>query len=118
MHRLFVYGTLKRGDCRHHAIADQQFLGSATTESAYRLYDFGDYPALVACEDGVAVGGELYQVDDACLETLDVIEGVAQSLYARKPVELLPPWHDQQAITYLYQQSIVGQTEITHWPAK
>jgi len=107
MHRLFVYGTLKRGDCRHHAIADQQFLGSATTESAYRLY-----------ENGVAVGGELYQVDDACLETLDVIEGVAQSLYARKPVELLPPWHDQQAITYLYQQSIVGQTEITHWPAK
>ena len=71
---------------------------------------------MVACEDGVAIAGEIYRVDDACLESLDVIEGVADGLYARVPAKLLPPWDDQQAETYLYLRSVDGRSEITHWP--
>jgi gamma-glutamylcyclotransferase (GGCT)/AIG2-like uncharacterized protein YtfP len=57
---LFVYGTLKRGQRNHRLIADQRFLGEATTEPRYRVFDLGPYPGLVIDEtNGVAVLGEL-----------------------------------------------------------
>ena len=60
---LFVYGTLKRGGCRHAPLACQRFLGEARTAPLYRLYDLGSYPGLVpADEGGDVVHGELYEV--------------------------------------------------------
>ena len=117
MPTLFVYGTLKRGDCRHHALADERFLGYATTQSRYRLYHLGDYPALINCKDGdgAKISGELYEVDDACLLRLDIIEGVAEGLYQRGPVDLQTPWHEKSALTYFYQHSVADYPEITQW---
>lgn len=115
MHRVFVYGTLKQGGCRHHFIAQEAFLGMATTEPIYRLYDLGDYPGLVHREHGSNVKGELYEVSDECLEQLDVVEGVAGGLYSRQPIELLAPWNESTVLTYIYEQSIDGCPEIEEW---
>ena len=115
MPTVFVYGTLKRGDCRHHALANQRFLGDATTKPRYRLYDLGDYPALIICDDGAEISGELYEVDDACLARLDIIEGVAEQLYQRSTVDLQTPWHEKPTLTYLYQHPVGGYPEITQW---
>jgi len=117
MQRVFVYGTLKRGFARHYALSTQTFLGPATTRAGFRLYNLGSYPGLVRCEDGASIEGELYDVDDSCLEKLDVIEGVDQGLYRRDVVQLLDPWIDEPALTYIYLQSTDGYAEISVWPS-
>jgi gamma-glutamylaminecyclotransferase len=93
---LFVYGTLKRGQRNHHLLAAQQFLGNATTEPRYRIVDLGPYPGLVAIhENGLAVRGELWTVDDNCLRQLDTFEGVPD-LFDRRPVAI-PGWKEVHA---------------------
>lgn len=74
---LFVYGTLKRGERNHRLLADQRFLGAATTAPRYRVVDLGPHPGLVrAGSEGLAVRGELFAVTECCLSELDDFEGV------------------------------------------
>lgn len=74
---LFVYGTLKRGLRNHHYLADQTFLGEATTEPRYRVIDLGPHPGLIVDgANGLAVRGELWAVSERCLAALDEFEGV------------------------------------------
>ena len=85
---LFVYGTLKRGLRNHQLIADQQFLGEATSEPRYRVIDLGPYPGLVRDEaNGLAVKGELWAVGDCCLAELDDFEEESHT-FRRGPVAL------------------------------
>jgi gamma-glutamylaminecyclotransferase len=92
---LFVYGTLKRGGCRHGPLAGQRFLGEAHTAPQYRLYDLGSYPGLVRAEDGGVVHGELYEVDRELVPLLDRLEG-APAWFDLAPVEIAgragPAW--------------------------
>jgi len=85
---VFVYGTLKRGQCRQsrwplapHAVHSAWVLGS--------LFDRSDYPAMTAGNDHVE--GELWQFTadqiDRVLEVLDEIEAVPE-LYRRVTVEV------------------------------
>src|SRR5690242_2147493 len=86
--RVFVYGTLKRGQRNHRLLAGQHFEGEAATRPLYRLYDLGRYPCLV--EDpanGLAVCGEVWSVDQATLRRLDELEGVPV-LFSRKDIAL------------------------------
>jgi gamma-glutamylcyclotransferase (GGCT)/AIG2-like uncharacterized protein YtfP len=108
---IFVYGTLMRGDCRHGALAGQKFLGDATTVPRYRMYDVGTYPALVESPDGLAIEGELWSVDDACLARLDDMEGVPEGLYARRPITLQPPLDGTAAQAYFFLRSTLGMTD-------
>lgn len=115
--RLFVYGTLKRGHCRAFALAGQQFLGVARTGARYRLFDCGDYPVLVSDPQGVSVEGELWEVDGDCLRKLDRIEGVAQRLYERRPIELQPPHDVEPAASYFSLRSVRGLRDCgERWP--
>jgi len=106
MTRIFVYGTLKRGFCRAHALRDQRFLGLARTAPRYRLYDVGDYPAMVDDQVGVSVEGELWEVDEEGLRAIDTIEGVP-AWFQRKPVVLEHP-ADTGAEAYFYCQSVAN----------
>ena len=100
---VFVYGTLMRGDCRHHVIASERFRGSAKTKPFYRLFHLGSYPGLVKMGDtGAAVEGELYSVSERCLKTLDEIEGVDDELYKRAIIELEPPFEEFRVNAYFY----------------
>jgi gamma-glutamylaminecyclotransferase len=74
---LFVYGTLKHGHSNHFRLADQEFLGEATTEPRYRAVDLGEHPGLIVDKtDGLAVKGELWAVNERCLAELDEFEEV------------------------------------------
>jgi gamma-glutamylcyclotransferase (GGCT)/AIG2-like uncharacterized protein YtfP len=108
---LFVYGTLMRGDCRHGALAGQIFLGEAQTLPRYRLYDVGTYPGLVEAAPGLVIEGELWDVDDACLARLDLVEGVPDGLYARRPVALTAPFEHARAQAYFFLESTTGLTD-------
>ena len=113
MTRIFVYGTLKRGGSNHALLASQRFLGTARTAQGYTLYSLGDYPGMVrAPTDTAGVTGELWAVDDACLQQLDELEGVAEGLYERVPIKPAPPFDDQPVETYLYLGSLAGHAAL------
>ena len=108
--RLFVYGTLMRGGCRHELLANQRFLGPAHTTPHFALYDLCAYPGLVRCEsNGQSIEGELYEIDAEILPRLDAVEGVPD-LYRREEIELqgVPG----RVVTYIYQRSVIGRCRI------
>jgi gamma-glutamylcyclotransferase (GGCT)/AIG2-like uncharacterized protein YtfP/lysophospholipase L1-like esterase len=108
MARVFVYGTLMRGQSRAHVLRDQKFLGVARTEPHYQLYDAGTYPAMVRAEAGVVVEGEVWEISPECLRILDGIEAVPD-LYQRELVRLQPPAPDDVQ-AYLYRRATTGMT--------
>ena len=74
---LFVYGTLMRGEERHHVLLRHRIVerGEATTPGT--LVDLGAFPGLVLGSARCPVRGELYEPLDppALFEELDVVEG-------------------------------------------
>jgi len=96
-HRVFVYGTLLRGEVNHHLLTAARFLGEHRTEPRFTLLVLGAYPGLVARGD-TAVQGEVYAVDAAGLRRLDQLEDYPR-LYDRR---LIPTDHGS-AWVYLYR---------------
>lgn len=109
IHAVFVYGTLKRGQCRGGlwpaepvSVRDAWIHGN--------LFSRGDYPALTAGQDRVV--GELWSFRPSyigqVLQTIDQIEGTNQpgqpDLYVRVAVETwdFDRQRLEQAYTYRY----------------
>jgi gamma-glutamylcyclotransferase (GGCT)/AIG2-like uncharacterized protein YtfP len=112
---LFVYGSLKRDLQNHFYLAGQEFVATARTVPIYRLYRWGAYPGLVAVqENGVAVRGELYRVDEETLRRLDVLEDVPH-LYQRGPVQL--EGMGEPVIAYFYVRDVSAAADCGDaWP--
>ncbi len=104
--KVFVYGTLLKGNSREHVLKDSHFLGLDELEG-FQMFDLGYYPGIIAKQNN-KVKGEVYQINHQVLRELDIIEGVGQ-LYNRMTVNLKS---GQQAYTYVYRNSIEGFGEI------
>lgn len=78
--KVFVYGTLMKGEPNHHFIEDSRFLGVYALEG-YEMYNVGWYPAIIPGE-GI-IPGELYEVREGDMKYIDGLEGEG-SLYIRK----------------------------------
>lgn len=95
MSRVFVYGTLKKGQPNHFRMfagtnGKAEFLASAVTAEKYPLVIAGRHniPFLLNIPGrGRRVHGEIYRVDDAMLRFLDDFEGVP-AMYQRTLVKL------------------------------
>uniref|UniRef100_UPI0037E9594B gamma-glutamylaminecyclotransferase C-like n=1 Tax=Semicossyphus pulcher TaxID=241346 RepID=UPI0037E9594B len=95
MARVFVYGTLKRGQPNNYRMFDTsngkaEFLASARTTQTYPLIITTQHniPFLLNIPGkGHKVRGEIYKVDDKMLEFLDDFESVPQ-MYQRTLVNL------------------------------
>jgi len=110
---IFVYGTLKRGGSNHHFLAGQKFIGEARTAAGFRLYDLGGHPGMVTQPDDTAgVVGEIWEVAADALVQLDALEGLAEGMYRREPVPLLPPFADRGIEAYFYPHDIAGRREV------
>lgn len=84
--RVFVYGTLKRGESNHRWLEQAINLGDAETYQYFALYQGGDpWPLMVAGEPRYPVRGELYAVTPRELALLDELEACPQ-LYVRKQI--------------------------------
>jgi len=105
---VFVYGTLKRGRENHHWLAGQRFITEARTRPLYRLYDMGGYPGMIRDENGVAVEGEIWEVDESGLARLDVLEDIEGGEYERVPLEL----EGQRVEGYLYLRDVSGRPDV------
>lgn len=103
--RVFVYGTLMRGEPNHRWLDGARLLdGAARTAPSYELHDLGDFPAL-ALEGDSAVSGELYLVDEQGLARLDELEAHPE-LYSRENIRL-----DQgtSAVAYAMSRSLLAK---------
>ena len=114
---IFVYGSLKRGHGLHHLLEGQVFRGSATTYPRYRIFDLGSYPGLVDWPEGLAVQGEVYEVDTECLKRLDEAEGVDEGLYARRVIKLQPPFDGVETSAWFWLNKVAGLRDCgASWP--
>lgn len=84
--RVFVYGSLKNGHGNHVLLAQSKFLGRCYIEDRHRLLSLGGYPGLVADASLPVqkVVGEVYQVTEDTLQTLDHLEGHPRYYERRK----------------------------------
>lgn len=86
MAHLFVYGTLMQGMRNHAYLEKATLIGPATTKPEFELMYNGSIPA--ARPGSEAIVGELYEVSDEVLATLDVLEEVSSKLYEKREVTL------------------------------
>ena len=101
MIRLFVYGTLRKGDVRSFFLSDVEqtkFIQEIKTKPIYTLVDLGSFPALVK-EGNTSIVGELWEIDERTKKSLDLIEGVPL-LYMDEDITLE---NDTSALAYVFQ---------------
>lgn len=88
IHRIFVYGTLKQGFYFHDRYLGKDqatYLGPASASTEYSLYIDG-MPHMVKEATSNPVKGELYEVDEDILGSIDNLEG-HPVVYKREIIE-------------------------------
>lgn len=89
IHRLFIYGTLKKNQYFHdkYLSGDKSiFLGHGTASPDYSLY-VGAQPHLIREPTDTPVRGELYEVNFTVLGSIDNLEG-HPVVYKREIIEV------------------------------
>lgn len=96
--RLFVYGTLMRGQPGHAHLGEAVFLGPHRSEPRFRMLVVSWYPAII--DGDQSIEGEVFEVSRRQLEALDAYEG---DEYARQT--LCTPWGP----AYIYVANIADK---------
>lgn len=103
--QVFVYGTLRAGECNHEMLQGARQCGTWHTPAEYTMLDNGlGYPVVIAGGE-TAIVGEVYEVSGGLLEAIDHLEGVEHGLYRRDTVRL-PLVGD--CVIYLYAREPRG----------
>ncbi|WP_019415742.1 gamma-glutamylcyclotransferase [Paenisporosarcina sp. TG20] len=72
--KLFVYGTLLRGESNHHVLEGATLLFEGIKIQA-KMYDTNiGYPA-IELEEGSTIVGEVYEIQEYIWSSLDALEG-------------------------------------------
>lgn len=86
--KIFVYGTLLRGESNHRLLEHSTFVREARTGPGFQMHSLGGFPGATYVTLGFArVVGEVYDVDIATLARIDGLEG-HPNFYERKLVTL------------------------------
>lgn len=87
-YRVFVYGSLRRGERHHDVLGDARFLGAHRSAAEFTMFDLGAYPGVI--EGGcTAITGEVYRVGAQRLRLLDRFEGCPRDF---RRASLGTPW--------------------------
>lgn len=113
--RIFVYGTLMKGEGAHHLLSSAKCLGTYCL-SNYALYDLGSFPGIRPYRD-YQILGEVYEVSRETLEQLDRYESEG-SLYDRKRVSVYYDDETLEVDTYVYHSYINGTAFSGKWNQK
>ncbi len=115
--QLFVYGGLLKGMTLAPFIEGSEYLGPGFIRA--EIYFLGQFPGIIP-GNGI-VFGELYEIDESMLPSLDKIEhyhpnDLERSSYIRKELNVtcLPNKEKLKAEAYFYNRSVVGQEHIPH----
>jgi|13_taG_2_1085334.scaffolds.fasta_scaffold59985_2 gamma-glutamylcyclotransferase (GGCT)/AIG2-like uncharacterized protein YtfP len=116
MKKLFVYGTLMKGEANHSLMNGATYIGKFKTEDKWGLINLGHFPALVP--HTIAVEGELYEVDSEMLVRIDRLEGVDAGLYQRRTINTYDMDTDEhiEADTYIWNSvSHTNNVKLRRW---
>ena len=106
MHRVFVYGTLKRGFPNHHYMTGATFIAEARTVDAYPLVVGGTWftPYLIPEKDeGHRVKGEIWDVPEHMMPALDRLESVhLPNGYRRTVIPVMLDGSDERSEAWTY----------------
>lgn len=83
--RVFVYGTLRRGEPNHWLLQGSRFLGEHRAGPGFVMVDLGTCPGVIPDGEG-SVQGEVYRVDGKTLRRLDRLEAYPV-VYTREEIE-------------------------------
>ena len=88
--RVFVYGTLRKGDSRYGVLDDCKCIAEEAYLDGYVMLHLGGFPGIISGDGRVL--GEIYEIDSTILARLDSIEGYrdddpGHSLYIRTSVD-------------------------------
>lgn len=106
-HKVFVYGTLKKGKSNHRLLENAKYLGERTLWH-YAIYDLGPFPCILP-RYSFSVKGELYLVTDEELQLLDRLEGHPE-MYFRQLVYVEPNGED--VFAYIWNRNLPRQTTL------
>lgn len=108
MRHVFCYGTLRAGEINDigraaatHGIAAPVLVGAGAV--AGRLYDFGNYPGMVADSGRDLVWGDVYAIDARLVPVLDEIEEVypgVEGLFVRQQASVELGGHRYDCLYY------------------
>ena len=105
-HRVFVYGTLKQGFPNFHINEGRRVGGDFVTVERFPLWVLveGGLPWLVpAPGQGEHVTGQVYEVDDAGLARMDVLEQIDEpGWYLRQRIRVAPAAGGEQIEPWVY----------------
>ena len=73
--KLFVYGTLKRGNGNSSRLHGATYLGHAVSQDCYDMASVGFPMIWDNPDEGRPVRGEIYEINDAILKSCDILEG-------------------------------------------
>jgi len=107
--RIFVYGTLMRGERAHHLLDSARYIGDYYLND-YAIYNLGSYPGIVYSE-GDRVLGEVYEITEEMLPAMDRYEGEG-SLYLRKSVVVSNNMETISVFAYIYNFRIEGEKKM------
>lgn len=110
--KVFVYGTLMRGETNHGRLEGSAFIGPGIVEG-YDMYDVGWYPAIVSGNNLIV--GELYEVPLTRMPDIDSLE-CEGSLYEKKCERVVcPNGKATFALIYVYLRDCTGLERIPAW---
>lgn len=108
--KVFVYGTLKKGECRARVLEPHAVRWEPAALLGFNIFDLGAFPCIA--EGSGQVFGELVECNNPIevIKRLDAIEGyhpgrpVDACLYVRRKVDaiLLGSGRREQAFTYVW----------------
>ena len=108
--KVFVYGTLMRGQANHDSFLEEDWYDGTGTACGFDMYDIGCYPGIIKGNGDVA--GELYEVPAESIKALDELEGEG-SLYLRECCPVVrPDGNVAFAEVYVYNRSVEGLARI------
>ena len=84
MPKVFVYGTLRRGESHAQLLREATFLGRYITEPKFTLCDLDEYPAVISWGT-TQISGEVYEISDALLQAIDAYEEYPE-LFSRRQI--------------------------------
>jgi gamma-glutamylcyclotransferase (GGCT)/AIG2-like uncharacterized protein YtfP len=102
---LFVYGSLKKGFCNYHYMKNAKFLNKCRTKDKFTMFNLGEYPA-ISEEPSYQIEGELYEIADDDLQTLQNIDELEQypDFYDKKIIQLDS---EEFAMVYYIRENII-----------
>lgn len=112
MHLVFVYGTLKRGFANYDEwMMRFKYSADGITCDKFPLVIGGAYFSPILLSDngqGHMIKGELFELDDDGLATLDMIEGVGkENGYKRIAIQVISDARNVLAWTYVKDRTTV-----------